>query len=497
MILSVEEMKSLEEKAFADGVPADVLMEEAGAQIARAVRQFFPTPGVCVAVFGKGNNGGDALVSARHLAESGWEVLLIPAFSDDEWSPTVRRKFADAAGCHRRTALALEHTTGQPLVVLDGLLGIGADGPLRDPIHTLTRSINHLRQTAGAHVFALDLPTGLNGDTGKAGTDCIIADTTLTIGFAKEGLLVDSATPFVGRLCVLPLRALSVRAGRECGETTVATASGLAHLLPRRGFDTHKGETGRIAVVAGSAPYMGAAILCASGALRAGAGMVTLYVPNEILQSIATRLPPEIILQPTFALPENLLKKHDVIAIGPGLGVEQRGDISRFVADCPLPMVVDADAINAIAGSPDGLLRAPGARILTPHPGEMARIDPESANRSRLETVKAFTNRFPCTLLLKGARTIVGEAGMPASFNTTGTPGMAKGGNGDVLTGVIAALLGQRVKAYDAARLGAWLCGRASELAISHGGETEETLSPSRALDFLSAAFRDLRGRRF
>ena len=490
-------MKHLEEKAFADGVPADVLMEEAGEQIASAVRQFFPSPGVCVAVFGKGNNGGDALVAARHLADSGWEVLLIPAFGDDEWSPTVQRKFTDAAGCHRRTAHALQHTVGRPLVVLDGLLGIGADGPLREPIDTLTRSINRLRQTAGAHVFALDLPTGLNGDTGKAGADCIIADTTLTIGFVKQGLLADSATSFVGRLCVLPLSELSARAERESGDAIIATPAELAHLLPRRGFNTHKGETGRIAIVAGSAPYMGAAILCATGALRAGGGMVTLYVPNEILQSIATRLPAEIMLQPSYALPDNLLKKHDVVAIGPGLGLEQRGDIVRFVAECPLPMIVDADGINAIAGNPDGLLRAPGPRILTPHPGEMARIDPESANRSRIETVGAFTSRFPCTLLLKGARTIVGGAGMPASFNTSGTPGMAKGGNGDVLTGVIAALVGQRVKPYDAARLGAWLCGRASEIAISHGGETEETLSPSRSLDFLSAAFRDLRGQCF
>lgn len=490
-------MKHLEEKAFSDGVPADVLMEEAGEQIASAVRQFFPNPGVCVAVFGKGNNGGDALVAARHLADSGWEVFLIPAFSDEEWSPTVRRKLADAAGCHRRTALALEHATGHPLVVLDGLLGIGADGPLRDPIDTLTRSINRLRQTAGAHVFALDLPTGLNGDTGKASADCIIADTTLTIGFAKQGLIADSATAFVGRLCVLPLRELSARVGREKGDATIATPADLSHLLPWRGFDTHKGETGRIAIVAGSSPYMGAAILSASGALRAGAGMVTLYVPNEILQPIAARLPLEVMLQPTFALPENLLKKHDAVAIGPGLGLEQRGDIARFVAECPLPLVVDADALNAIASNPDALLRAPAPRILTPHPGEMARIDPDSLNRSRTETVKAFTIRFPCTLLLKGSRTIVAQAGMPMSFNTTGTPGMAKGGNGDVLTGVIAALVGQRVSPYDAARLGAWLCGRASEIAISNGGETEETLSPSRSLDFLSAAFRDLRGRCF
>jgi NAD(P)H-hydrate epimerase len=158
-------------------------------------------------------------------------------------------------------------------------------------------------------------------------------------------------------------------------------------------------------------------------------------------------------------------------------------------------MVVDADAINAIAECPSILQTANGPRILTPHPGEMERLAPGYSACSRRDTVETFTRGSRCTLLLKGARTIVGESGLPFSVNTTGTPGMAKGGNGDVLTGVIAALVGQRVLPYDAARLGAWLCGRASEIAISHGGETEETLSPSRALDFLGAAFRELRGR--
>jgi ADP-dependent NAD(P)H-hydrate dehydratase / NAD(P)H-hydrate epimerase len=157
-------------------------------------------------------------------------------------------------------------------------------------------------------------------------------------------------------------------------------------------------------------------------------------------------------------------------------------------------MVIDADAINALAENSDALRKNPAPRVLTPHPGEMARLDADSTKRSRLETVNTFTKSFPCTLLLKGARTIVGQAGFLPSFNTTGTPGMAKGGNGDVLTGVIAALIAQRMSPYDAARAGAWLCGRASELAISHGGETVETLTPSRSLDFFAAAIRDLRG---
>lgn len=497
MILSVAAMKAIEEKAFSAGVLPEVLMEEAGLQVARAVRQFFPRPGVCLTVFGKGNNGGDALVAARHLAVAGWEVRLVPAFNEKEWSPIVTTKFGEATGCHRDHAGALLRTTGRPLIVLDGLLGIGARGALADPVTALTCAINHLRQTADARVFAIDIPTGLNADTGVPDTSCVIADTTLAVGFAKQGLLADSATEFVGRMCVLPLSELSTRVGGATGVASLALSHELAPLIPRRGFNSHKGDYGRVGIVAGSSQYMGAAVLCATGALLAGAGLVTLYTPPEVIVPIAARLPSEIMIAPAQSGLSTLHEKHDVIAIGPGVGVGRTSDILHIVERCPLATVVDADAINAIATKLDVLLNAPGERILTPHPGEMARIDPEFSKRSRRDAVQAFTQRYPCTLLLKGARTIVGQAGKPFSYNTTGTPGMATGGNGDVLTGVIAALVGQRVAPYDAARLGAWLCGRASELAISQGGETEETLTPTRSLQFLASALSELRGRCF
>ncbi len=497
MILSVAAMKAIEERAFSAGVLPEVLMEEAGLQISRAVRQFFPRPGVCLTVFGKGNNGGDALVAARHLAASGWEVRLVPAFNEKEWSQLTATKFDEATGCHRDHVGALLRTTGRPLIVLDGLLGIGAKGTLQEPITALTRAVNHLRQTADARVFAIDIPTGLDGDSGIPDPSCIIADTTLSIGFPKQGLLADSATTFVGRMCVLPLRELSTRIGSATGVASLAISPELAPLLPRRGFNTHKGDYGRIGIIAGSEPYMGAAVLCATGALHAGAGLVTLYVPPNILDPISAKLPPEIMVAPIQSGFVTLQKKHDALAIGPGLGASRSAEIAHLVERCPLATVVDADAINAISSKPEILRNCPGERILTPHPGEMARLDPESVKRSRRDTVKAFTQRYPCTLLLKGARTIVGQSGKPFSYNTTGTPGMATGGNGDVLTGVIAALVGQRVHPYDSARLGAWLCGRASELAISLGGETEETLTPSKSLQFLAAAFHELRGRCF
>ena len=493
MILTCAEMKTLEQQALSEGVSADALMEEAGLQIARAVRQFFPLPGVCIAVFGKGNNGGDALVAARHLAAQGWDVRLVAAFPDAEWGPLPQQKFAAAINCPRAEIAELDFIKGEPLVILDGLLGIGANGALREPLNGITRAINRHRSGGNAVVFALDIPTGLNGDTGAADPACIVADHTLTIGFAKQGLVADSAVSFVGRLSVLPLRELSRRPDASRADAVLATPATLAALLPRRAFDTHKGDCGRVGIIAGSPGYLGAAVLCASACVRAGAGLVTLYAPAQIAEALAIKVSPEVMVRVLPGTDELLSQRHDVFAIGPGLGAQPAADVATLVLKLLQPVVLDADGLNAIAANVAVLGEAAGERVLTPHPGEMERLSPGSRDQSRRAVVETFTRHFPCTLLLKGARTVVGKSGEALSFNTTGTPGMAVGGMGDVLTGVIAALIGQRVRPCDAARLGAWLCGRASEIAISHGGESEESLTPSRMPAFLGAAFHDLR----
>lgn len=493
MILTCAAMKELEQRAFSEGLSADALMEDAGLQIARAVRQFFPGSGVCVAVFGKGNNGGDALVAARHLAAWGWDVRLLAAFPDAEWGPLPKAKFAAAARCRRAEIAELESIAGEPLVILDGLLGIGASGALREPLCAITRAINRKRAFGNAVVFALDIPTGLNGDTGAADPACVVADHTLTIGFAKQGLVADSATNFVGRLSVLPLRDLSTRLDASRADAIVATPEILRTLLPRRAADTHKGDCGRVGIIAGSRGYLGAAVLCAAACVRAGAGLVTLFAPPTIAEALAIKVPPEVMVRVLPTTDELLAMMFDVFAIGPGIGAHPAADVAALVRKIPQPVVLDADGLNAIARDLAVLADAAGERVLTPHPGEMERLAPGSDAKSRREVVGSFIEKYPVTLLLKGARTLVGKSGEPASFNTTGTPGMAVGGMGDILTGVIAALIGQRVRPFDAARLGPWLCGRAGEIAISHGGESEESLTPSRMLDFLGAAFRDLR----
>ncbi|MEQ1859545.1 MAG: NAD(P)H-hydrate dehydratase [Chthoniobacteraceae bacterium] len=476
-------MRALEERAFADGITAGSLMEQAGAGIARAVRQFYSAPGRCVVAFGKGHNGGDALVAARHLAHAGWAIDLQPAFPREQWAPLTLRQ-------HERLEASVAESS-RPLVVLDGLLGIGAGGALREPILGACREINRLRRDENAHVFALDLPTGLDGDSGAFDPDAVIADTTLTIGFAKKGLVADTATNHVGRLAVIPLDELTARATGS-GDT-VATA--LAPLLPPRAFDTHKGQCGRVGIVAGSRGYLGAAVLCAEAAVRGGAGLVALYVPSDLYDPCASRCAPEVMVRPIDSPAEVLAENHDVLAIGPGLGDANRAAVLDLIARAPQPAVLDADALNHLATDLTVLDRCAGPRVLTPHPGEMARLDPRK--RTRRETVGAFIERWPHVLLLKGSRTLVGQRDHPLSYNTTGHPGLATGGVGDVQTGLIAALAAQGLTLYAAARLASWLIGRAAECAIFSGRESAETLRPTALLDSLGAAFRDLRAGAF
>jgi NAD(P)H-hydrate epimerase len=498
MVLTVAEMRALEERVFADGVSPEALMEEAGAHIAAAVAQFTPRAGLCVVFYGKGHNGGDALVAARHLAASGWKIHLRPLVGEKDCAPLTRKKLSEVAVWDSGPAVHLpDDARAQPLVLLDGLLGIGARGPLAEPVAALTREINRLRASSHARTFAIDVPTGLDADTGVADAACVLADFTLTVGFVKQGMLADRATALVGRLAVLPLSAFAARRGTTPLTASIGTAPDLAPLLPRRRSDLHKGECGRVGIVAGSMGYTGAAILCAEAAVQAGAGLVTLYVTPDIHAIVASRVAPEVMVQPVTSYMPVADARHEIVAAGPGLGRARSEEVLWLTKRLLCPMIVDADALNVLAGHIETLRSCAGERLLTPHPGEMLRLDPASESRPRHETVRAFTERYPVTLLLKGARTLVGQLGVLFSYNTTGTPGMATGGMGDVLTGVCAGLAAQKLNLYAAARVGAWLCGRAAELAIHRGVESEESLTPSAVIANLGGAFRELRARSY
>jgi NAD(P)H-hydrate epimerase len=262
--------------------------------------------------------------------------------------------------------------------------------------------------------------------------------------------------------------------------------------LPRRKFSAYKNQFGRIGVVAGSKGFVGAALMTTTGALRAGAGLVEVFVPEEIYEIVASAAPVEAMVKPVRSYKTLLEEKIDIWAVGPGLGKSRAPEILNLIERAQQPMVVDADGLNILAGKIDILKHCGGPRLLTPHPAEMNRLV-EVAKMSRAGIARNFCDHFPATLLFKGSRTIVCEKNRPLSYNTTGNPGMASGGMGDILTGVCAGLLGQKLSVYDAARVGAWACGRAAEISIFVAKESEESLLSSDVLYRLGESFNEIR----
>jgi len=485
-VVSAAEMRAAEEAAFARGIEVEALMDEAGAGVARAVRQFFPEAGTCLVYAGKGHNGGDALVAAERLQREGWKIDVRLPFPEADCSELTRKKLA--ALQDSPSAPAAEHPRVGRTIILDGLLGVGTKSLLREPIRATTRELNRVRLERNAFVFAVDLPTGFNSDTGEVDPDSVVADFTVAIGFAKHALIADAAIDFTGRLIILPLPDLEAGGARN---EVMATTQSLARLVPRRKFGAYKNQFGRIGVVAGSKGFVGAALLTCEGALRSGAGLVELFVPEEIYDIVAGAARPEVMVKPTRAYKDLPNEKIDVWAVGPGLGNANAVRIRDLIARVEQPMVVDADGLNILSEEIEVLQRCRGPRLLTPHPGEMERLV-APGKMARAGLARSFCEHFPVTLLLKGSRTVVAQRDQPLSFNSTGNPGMATGGMGDVLTGVCAGLIGQGMSLYNAARVGAWLCGRSAEIAIFQRGATEQTLLPSDILGNLDRAFVDL-----
>ena len=505
MIVTPAEMRAIEEAVFAGGIAAESLMDAVGRQIAARVRTLAGDGTTVVVYAGKGNNAGDAFVAAAELGSSGCEVTLCLAHDDPGALGPLAQKKLDLLPPERPPRFVNQARTRTDLLIIDGLLGIGATGELREPIKSAAREINDLRRTRGAYVVAIDAPTGLDAETGVADPDAVVADETLTVGFPKTGLLADRASNHVGRLnvIVLPEFADGARQAPDAAARgTVTTAASLAGMLPVRPHESNKGMYGRVGILAGSVGATGAAVMCAHACARAGAGLITLLVHPDIYPVAAAAAPAEVMVKPLASPTDALEMDFDVLALGPGLGRQGTDQVRALIERWPKPMVVDADGLNALAEDV-GLLRcAGGPRLLTPHPGEMKRLLKGDAvsrggvfndHASRAEIVRGFTDRYPVTLLLKGARTLVGEKGRPPAYNSTGNAGMATGGMGDLLTGICAGLAGQGLSLFDAARFGAWLHGRAADLCVEGGSQSVETLLPTDLYAQLGAAFREVR----
>lgn len=489
--LTCQEMRQLEEQAFKQGATPESLMEKAGRGIADAILRRFSKCGTVIACIGSGNNGGDALVAARYLAEAGWKAGIRCLHESAELGALPRKKLRELGDCPVN-ALPPEHDADHPLVLLDGLLGIGAKGPLRKPLDELAGWMNSTRLSAGAHTIAMDIPSGVDGDSGEVCEGAVVADLTLTIGVPKPGLFASSVVNHTGAIELVPLDELPIPSG---GDLCLSDVHNLRGVLPRRDHDFHKGDAGRVGILAGSRGMLGAAVLCAGGALRSGAGLVTLFAEEAIYPLLAPMLPAEVMLKPIATLSEINPAEFDAFAIGPGMGqgnAESNQASLSLLQRMAIPLVVDADGLNRMADLGADQCIGPNF-VLTPHPGELVRLFSEWAGVDRVDVAKAFQKRYDrTTLLLKGAHTLVARSGSPVYFNATGNAGMASGGQGDVLTGIISSLLAQGLKPQDAARMGAWLAGRAAELAISHGDASECSLTAGDVCQWLGRAFADL-----
>ncbi|SDZ91740.1 NAD(P)H-hydrate epimerase [Desulfuromusa kysingii] len=490
-LCNAQEIMALDRQAIRGlGVPGVVLMENAGRsccdQFEQAFSRYFPGPVMVVA--GKGNNGGDGYVMARILAERGWQVRTLVLGQEASISGDAKVML----NIIRRLGLPVDFVetipglqnsfTSEPALIIDAIFGTGLNS---DVVGIQAAAITHINESA-AVVFAVDIPSGVDSSTGKICGLAVQAALTVTFDHAKIGLASYPGAGQVGELQVVDIGI--PQAGREDFSTNVHLLEKVEAqaLLPDRSSSGHKGTFGHLLIVAGSPGKTGAAVLAGSAAERSGCGLVTVAVPDAIHDIIEVKLTEAmscplpsvdglISLQAEVQI-EQLLTQRQSLAIGPGLGQSSGLSdlIKSLVKSAPVPMIIDADGINLLAGQLEPLgEHREQTLILTPHPGEMSRLTGLSVSEieaNRLVVAQEFAVKHGIVLLLKGARTVIAAPDGRVNINSTGNDGLSSGGNGDVLTGLIGGLLAQGLDGFSAASLGAWLHGRAAELVAASQG---------------------------
>lgn len=491
--VTIAGMLEIEAEAMASGWTETQLLDLAGKRLGLAIGNHFKKPGTVVGYLGKGHNAGDTLVALRVLRdEFGWDIATRDAFPAASHSPLTAMKYAELGGGNALDGMPVWRELKGPLLLLDGLLGTGASGALREPLLALSREMAFLREHAGAKVAAVDLPSGIDPNSGEIFPDTVVADITFMIGCPKVGLLRAQAAAAAGALALVAVEPLFSTVGGELELISPQTSD--IGKAPRP-FDFHKGMAGRVAILAGSVDYSGAAVLAATGALCGGAGLISLFVPEDAVALISSKCPPEIMIR-GWKNPLDLLDfRFDALVTGCGLrelDAASSAGLLELIANSPAPVVIDAEALNLLARKNKiGILT--DNHVVTPHPGEFKKLAPDLAGIPREEAARRFTEKTSAVLLLKGSRTIVTQKGQPLFCNSTGSPGMATGGQGDSLAGVIGAMLARGETPLHAACLGAWICGRSAEIALDEPHLSEESLTAHDVLHHLGAAFKDWR----
>jgi ADP-dependent NAD(P)H-hydrate dehydratase / NAD(P)H-hydrate epimerase len=510
-VVTAREMQDIDRKTIEEvGIPGSVLMERAGCAVAFRIMELFDKRKIIV-LAGGGHNGGDGIVAARELFNRGWNVKVLFFAKEERLSRDCRSQYLIA----ERMGVPVEFRTGvtgadlHSAVVVDALLGTGLS---KDVEGDMAGAITFLNSSHAA-VVSVDIPSGVSSDTGRIMGVAVEAGHTVTFGLPKRGHLLHPGAGFTGQLFIEDIGFPGSLLDSENLKVEMTERGYVSSLVPERRRYSHKGSYGHVLIVAGSRGKTGAAFMAARACLRTGAGLVTMGVPESLLDVFQSRVTEEM----TLPLPDRgdgtlslraaevifrfLSERANVLCIGPGIGVSGETGMlmEELVRYSDMPMIIDADGLNSIRDA--SILRTSRAPlILTPHPGEMARLLKEDAGsgpvkkveEDRISVALAFSADTGTCLVLKGVPTITAGPDGKAFINTTGNPGMATGGAGDVLTGMISSLVGQGLPPLQAAVSGVYIHGFAGDLAAWNKGE--HSLIASDIAEALPRAFKELRG---
>lgn len=524
-VVTSEEMRDIDSMTIKSiGISGVVLMERAGAAAAAKIKELFPK-GKVVILAGGGNNGGDGLVAARELFNAGWDARVLLLIRQDKLSPDCLLQYRII----KQMGIPIEFRTDisdkdiDCSVIVDALLGTGLN---KDIEGVIAKAIN-LVNKAGSKVLSIDMPSGISSDTGRVMGVAVKADFTITFGLPKRGHFLYPGASFSGKLFIENIGFPEGLLISEDLKVNLMDERQAASLIPARPKYSHKGDYGHALIVAGSRGKTGAALLAARACLRAGAGLVTIGVPESLITPLQSRATEEM----TLPLPDRgdgtlsskaadhilryLTEKADVICIGPGIGVtpDTIKLLSDILASSKIPLVIDADGLNSIT-YPGLMMKASAPVIITPHIGEMARLLLASAGKGqalkelsrapnpqlltriehdRVNAALSFSKNNEVYVVLKGAPTIIAEPSGRAFINTTGNPGMATAGAGDVLSGIISSFAGQGLNPLNASMLGVYMHGLAGDIAAGEKGE--HSLIAGDIIDCLPSAFNKIQGR--
>jgi hydroxyethylthiazole kinase-like uncharacterized protein yjeF len=506
-VLTAAQMREVDRRTSELGVPGLVLMENAGERVVEFLaHQYAPLKAQRIVVLcGKGNNGGDGMVVARQLhtriRPHALHVVLVGDPSEKKGDAAANHRMLQAVGCPISSEIkpAMETAT----LIVDALLGTGLDGAATGKSLEMISAVNE--RFPLAEVVSVDIPSGLDSDSANPPGAAVHANHTVTFTAPKPCQVLWPACEMVGKLHVAQIGSPPDLYEKDASIFLALSEPAIfAHLFRPRVRDSNKGLYGHVLVIAGGRGKTGAAAMTGIGALRAGAGLATVASAESAIAQIASHAP-EIMTEPlpetgdgsislrTLDLLSTLVDKKNVVALGPGMGrnSETAQLVRRLVNELPRPMVVDADGLNALDSKS---LRGPAARILTPHPGEMARLansTVKDVQADRIGRARGFAEERGVYLVLKGNRTVIASPDGRAWINPTGSPAMATGGTGDVLTGMIAGLLAQFPDQLEAALLAAvYLHGRAGELGAARLGE--KSLIATDLFEFLPGAMREV-----